>query len=44
MLIQEKETLCEIGYKTAVGFIPKKLEIVDMAITELKLKFTEPKV
>jgi hypothetical protein len=44
MLFQEKETLYEIGYKASLEFIPKRLEIVDMAITELRLKFTDPKV
>jgi hypothetical protein len=43
MTIQEKESLYEIGYKTALEFIPKRLNSVDTAIMELKLKVKDPK-
>ena len=44
MSIQEKQTLYEIGYKTALEFIPKRLNSDDTIIKELKLKVTDPKV
>jgi NTE family protein len=44
MSIYDKETLYAIGYKTALEFIPKRLNSVETAITENELKFTDPKV
>ena len=43
MTIQEKETLYEIGYKTALEFIPKRLNSVDTVITEVEKMVTDPK-
>jgi NTE family protein len=44
MSIHDKETLYAIDYKTALEFIPKRLNGVETAITENELKFTDPKV
>ena len=43
MSIHDKETLYEIGYKTALEFIPKRLHSVNTTITELELKVTDNK-
>jgi hypothetical protein len=43
MTIQEKESLYEIGYKTALEFISKRLNSVYTAITELKPKVKDPR-
>lgn len=42
MSIQQKEQLYELGYETALEFIPKRLNIVDTALAKLKLKVTDP--
>jgi NTE family protein len=44
MSIKDKEMLYEIGYKTALEFIPKRLSSIDTAITEPKPKVTDSKV
>jgi NTE family protein len=43
MSIQEKESLYEIGYKTALEFIPKRLNSVDEVITEVEQMVVDPK-
>jgi NTE family protein len=44
MSIKDKEMLYEIGYKTALEFIPKRLSSIDTDITEPKPKVTDSKV
>jgi NTE family protein len=43
MSIQDKESLYEIGYKTALEFIPERLNRDEKAISELKIKVTDSK-
>jgi NTE family protein len=43
MSIQEKETLYEVGYKTALEFIPKRLNDVETVITDIEKMLTDPK-
>ena len=43
MSIQEKESLYEIGYKTALEFIPKRLNSADEVITEVEQMVVDPK-
>jgi NTE family protein len=44
MSIQDKETLYIMGYKTALEFIPKRLNSVEIAASRLNLKVMDPKV
>jgi NTE family protein len=44
MSIQEKESLYEIGYKTALEFIPKRLSSADEVITEVEKMVVSPKL
>jgi NTE family protein len=43
MSIQEKESLYEIGYKTALEFIPKRLNSADEVITKVEKMVVDPK-
>jgi NTE family protein len=44
MSIQEKESLYEIGYKTALEFIPKRLNSADKVIPEVEKMVVSPKL
>ena len=43
MSVQEKETLYDIGYQTALEFIPKRLNSVGGIIAEVEKMVTDPK-
>jgi NTE family protein len=43
MSIRDEERLYAIGYRTALEFTAKRLNIVNMSITEFTLKFTDLK-
>jgi NTE family protein len=44
MSIQEKESLYEVGYKTALEFIPKRLNSADKVIPEVEKMVVSPKL